>query len=66
MRLNADATAVKSYDEFVTYVGEGPGSPCGLAFGPGGLFFTDLHEGKIYRVSPKKDHNFEKETEHVF
>jgi len=66
MRLNRDATAIKSYDEFVTYVGEGPSSPCGLAFGPGGLYFTDLHAGDIYRVSPKEDHDFEAETEHVF
>jgi hypothetical protein len=25
------------------YVGEGPASVCGLAFGPDGLYFTDLH-----------------------
>lgn len=65
IRLNKDATAVKSYDEFATYVGEGPGSPCGLAFGPGGLFFTDLHEGKIYRIRPRPDYDFGSATEHV-
>lgn len=53
---------VTSYDEFVTYIGDGPASPCGLAFGPGGLYFTDLHGevetegergiGSIYRVAP--------------
>lgn len=30
-------------NEFVRYVGEGPASVCGLAFGPDGLYFTDLH-----------------------
>lgn len=43
MRLAPDSSGVKGYDEFVTYTGEGPASPCGLAFGPGGLYFTDLH-----------------------
>jgi aldose sugar dehydrogenase len=43
MKLNDDDTAIKSYDEFVTYNGEGPAGPCGLAFGPDGLYFTDLH-----------------------
>lgn len=57
--------AVKSYDEFVTYVGDGPGAPCGLAFGPDGLYFTDLHEGVIYRVSPKEDYDFDAEADHV-
>ena len=57
---------VTSYDEFVTYIGEGPASPCGLAFGPGGLYFTDLHGeiesegtrgiGSVYRVSPIPRH----------
>ena len=61
MKLNEDATAVKSYDEFVRYIGEGPASPCGLAFGPGGLYFTDLHgekdgqadipSGNIFKIS---------------
>lgn len=62
IRLADDDTTVKSYDEFVTYVGAGPASPCGLAFGPGGLYFTDLHgegnglskhpSGHIFRVKP--------------
>ena len=61
MKLNEDASSIKSYDEFVKYIGEGAASPCGLAFGPGGLYFTDLHgeengfarvsSGNIYRVS---------------
>lgn len=46
MKLNEDGSGIKSYDEFVTYIGEGPASPCGLAFGPGGLYFTDLHGEK--------------------
>lgn len=55
---------VMAYDEFVTYVGQGAAAPCGLEFGPGGLYFTDLHgemdgvsarpSGSIYRVKPVK------------
>ncbi len=58
--LNEDATAVKGYDEFVFYRGEGPASCCGLQFGPDGLYFTDLHgeldgkakkpSGNLYRI----------------
>ncbi|MGB2854435.1 MAG: PQQ-dependent sugar dehydrogenase [Dehalococcoidia bacterium] len=61
MRLNDDRSGISSYDEFITYVGDGPASPCGLAFGPDALYFTDLHGegnglsgkpgGSIYRVS---------------
>ena len=63
MRLNKNNDGVESYDEFLTYIGEGPASPCGLAFGPGGLYFTDLHgengakgkpDGNIYRIKPIK------------
>ena len=63
MSLGEDGNSVKSYDEFVTYVGKNPASPCGLAFGPGGLYFTDLHgenkdlknpTGNILRVKPIK------------
>jgi len=62
-RLSEDGNSVKSYDEFATYVGKNPASPCGLAFGPGGLYFTDLHgenkdikkpTGNILRVKPIK------------
>lgn len=42
IRLGKDDSGVLSYDSFVVYTGEGPASPCGLAFGPGGLYFTDL------------------------
>ena len=50
IKLNHSGLSIKSYDEFVTYIGNGPASPCGLAFGPGGLYFTDLHGGNLYRV----------------
>ena len=61
MKLNKNGDGIKSCDEFVTYVGDSPASPCGLAFGPGGLYFTDLHgenkdikipSGNILRVKP--------------
>ncbi|UCD53883.1 MAG: hypothetical protein JSU76_02980 [Dehalococcoidia bacterium] len=55
-------SGVKSYDDFTIYMGSGLASPCGLAFGPDGLYFTDLHgeldgradipSGSIYRVKP--------------
>jgi glucose/arabinose dehydrogenase len=57
LQLNDEGTAVKSYDDFVVYKGEGPASTCGLAFGPDGLYFTDLHGekqggGNLYKVVP--------------
>lgn len=60
VKLNPEGSGVIAYDEFVTYLGNGPAAPCGLAFGPDGLYFTDLHgegkgvKGSIYRVKPKK------------
>ncbi len=61
MKLNKDGTAINSYDIFVKYTGENAASPCGIAFGPGGLYFTDLHgekdgqmhkaAGNIYKIS---------------
>lgn len=56
IELDPQATAVKAYDDFVIYTGKGPASPCGLAFGPDGLYFSDLHGekdsgGNIYRVT---------------
>lgn len=63
IKLNKNNDGIKSYDEFATYIGEGPASPCGLTFGPGGLYFTDLHgengsekgtSGNIYRIKPVK------------
>lgn len=63
IRLSKEADAIVSYDTFVEYIGEGPASVCGLAFGPDGLYFTDLHgdnlggpgkgRGSIYRIRPK-------------
>jgi len=63
IRINESSKGIVSYDEFVTYIGNGPGSPCGLSFGPGGLYFTDLHgekndqikskTGNLFRVKPK-------------
>ena len=49
----------------MVYQGGGAASPCGLAFGPEGLYFTDLHGekdglsrvagGNIFRVIPSKE-----------
>jgi len=64
MKITTDGSGVSAYDEFVTYVGSGAATPCGLAFGPGGLYFSDLHgerngltrvpDGSIYRIKPKR------------
>jgi len=64
MKIDPGTSGAVAYDEFITYVGEGAATPCGLAFGPGGLYFSDLHgdnnglagvpSGSIYRVSPRK------------
>ena len=64
MKTSPDSSGVRAYDEFATYVGEGAATPCGLAFGPGGLYFSDLHgdanglaqvpSGSIYRIKPKE------------
>lgn len=66
MKVNDGGRGVLTYDEFVTYTGNGPASPCGLAFGPDGLYFTDLHgepgngdyhgAGAIYRVTRLPKH----------
>jgi len=63
IKLNEEGTAVLSYDHLVIYKGECAASPCGLDFGPDGLYFTDLHGetngkgrvagGNIYRVRHK-------------
>jgi aldose sugar dehydrogenase len=64
LHLTDDATAVKSYDEFATYVGEAAASCCGMAFGPDGLYFTDLHGeaaglheqvGNLHRIKQIRD-----------
>lgn len=57
LQLNETATGVKSHDHFVVYKGKQAASPCGLAFGPDGLYFSDLHgekqgEGNIYKIVP--------------
>ncbi len=64
VKLRIDDQGVRSYDEFVKYIGNGPASPCGLTFCRDGLYFTDLHgepgesgpgpAGHIFRVSPAK------------
>jgi len=63
IKICEDCSGIKSCDEFVTYIGDGPASPCGLAFGPDGLYFTDLHgernglanvaSGNLYTVKYK-------------
>jgi len=62
LRINEDATGVRSYDDFAVYTGDGPGAPCGLSFGPEGLYFTDLHEGVIYLIKPQEGYASEKNT----
>ncbi len=62
MKLNKNGLGIVSYDEFAIYIGEGPAAPCGLSFGPDGLYFTDLHgdlgektdkpTGNLYRIKP--------------
>jgi glucose/arabinose dehydrogenase len=44
-------------NEFIRYVGEGPASVCGLAFGPDGLYFTDLHGEKGFKKGEKSGGN---------
>jgi len=53
MRLNDGGKGVMSYDDFLVYIGRGMGMPVGLAFGPEGMYFTDLHgEGDVYGQRP--------------
>lgn len=40
---------VKSCEEFLKYTGDGPASIVGLAFGPDGLYFTDLFGEKGFK-----------------
>ncbi|MFC1932752.1 PQQ-dependent sugar dehydrogenase [Chloroflexota bacterium] len=64
MKIDPGTSGAVTYDEFVTYVGEDAATPCGLAFGPGGLYFSDLHgdenglagvpSGSIYRIKPRR------------
>lgn len=65
IKINDDGTGIRSYDDFVVYIGSGAASPCGLAFGPDGLYFTDLHGekdennkplgGNVYQIRPNKE-----------
>lgn len=53
MHLNEEGNGITSYDDFLVYIGRGLGMPVGLAFGPDGLYFTDLHgEGDVYGQRP--------------
>lgn len=55
---------VKSSDDFIRFIGDGLSSPCGLAFGVDGLYFSDLYGenfdpktlkgGTIYKIMQKK------------
>lgn len=49
-------------DEFIRYIGEGPASVCGLAFGSDGLYFTDLHGEVGYKKGEKSGGNIWKIT----
>jgi glucose/arabinose dehydrogenase len=53
---------VKYLSDFVTYVGKGPASCCGLAFGPDGLYFTDLHGEVGFKKGEKSGGNVWKIT----
>jgi glucose/arabinose dehydrogenase len=44
-------------NDFIKYAGEGPASVCGLAFGPDGLYFTDLHGEKGFKKGEKSGGN---------
>jgi len=48
--------------DFVKYIGPGPASVCGLAFGPDGLYFTDLHGEKGFKKGEKSGGNIWKIT----
>jgi glucose/arabinose dehydrogenase len=43
--------------DFIKYAGTGPASCCGLAFGPDGLYFTDLHGEKGFKKGEKSGGN---------
>jgi len=49
-------------NDFVRYIGQGPASPCGLAFGPDGLYFTDLHGEVGFKKGEKSGGNIWKVT----
>jgi glucose/arabinose dehydrogenase len=49
-------------NDFVRYTGKGPASVCGLAFGPDGLYFTDLHGEVGFKKEKKSGGNVWKIT----
>ena len=49
-------------NEFLRYLGPGPASVCGLAFGPDGLYFTDLHGNVGFKKGDKLGGNIWKIT----
>jgi len=49
-------------NEFLRYKGDGPASVCGLAFGPDGLYFTDLHGEVGFKKDEKEGGNIWKIT----
>jgi glucose/arabinose dehydrogenase len=53
---------VQYLNDFVKYAGEGPASVCGLAFGPDGLYFTDLHGEVGFKKGEKSGGNIWKIT----
>jgi glucose/arabinose dehydrogenase len=53
---------VKYLNDFARYIGQGPASPCGLAFGPDGLYFTDLHGEVGFKKGDKSGGNVWKIT----
>ncbi|MFA6295780.1 MAG: PQQ-dependent sugar dehydrogenase [Patescibacteria group bacterium] len=53
LEIDKENDNVLSYTDFLQYNGNGPASPCGLAFGPDGLYFTDLHGEKNEKGEPK-------------
>jgi glucose/arabinose dehydrogenase len=48
--------------DFLRYAGKGPASVCGLVFGPGGLYFTDLHGEVGFKKGRKSGGNVWKIT----
>lgn len=53
---------VTGLNDFLRYVGAGPASVCGLAFGPDGLYFTDLHGDKGFKKGERSGGNIWKVT----
>jgi len=57
-----DRDNVTYLNDFVRYIGQGPASVCGLAFGPDGLYFTDLHGESGFKKGEKSGGNIWKIT----